>query len=150
MVPLTTMERSFARSLNSLSNLVAFVDDFSATNVPDEAVPIVQLVIEEIFTNMVRHNSAESATEDDDITVALDRGSQNLTITLTDLHSDRFDIRDQNAVDVSAPLKDRKPGGLGIHLVRHLVDEIHYHYKNGVSVITLVKRLDPKVESPHA
>ena len=141
------MERSFSRSVNSLAGVVEFIDDFSESRVPGELVPIVQLVVEEIFTNMVRHNTATDAVADDEITVSLDRHEQELKITLTDLHSDRFDIREQKKVDVSAPLKDRKPGGLGIHLVRHMVDEIHYHYKDGVSIVTLIKRIDPKSDA---
>jgi serine/threonine-protein kinase RsbW len=136
------MERSFSRTLDSLSEVVSFIDDYSQTRVPGNLVPVVQLVVEEIFTNMVRHNTSDSSGPDDDITVSLDRNGLDLAITLTDLHSDRFDIREQKTVDVSAPLEDRKPGGLGIHLVRHMVDEIHYHYKDGVSVITLIKKLD--------
>jgi anti-sigma regulatory factor (Ser/Thr protein kinase) len=36
---------------------------------------------------------------------------------------------------------DREPGGLGLHLIRRLVDEVTYDYTNGQSRITVTKRL---------
>lgn len=133
------MERSFSRSLDALREVVSFVDDYAEANGFTDRVPVVQLVVEEIFTNMVRHN----ADGKEDLDVGLERMDNNLVITITDSDSEHFDIRDQKPVDVSAPLNERRPGGLGIHLVTHLVDEILYHYKDGVSVITLTMKLEP-------
>lgn len=133
------MERTFPRAIDALAEIVQFVEEYAGGRVPRGQLPVIHLVIEEIFTNMVRHN----ADGEDQIALALDRNEHDFTITMTDRDSERFDIREQEDVDVSAPLEDRKPGGLGIHLVKHLVDEIHYRYRDGVSVITLIKKLEP-------
>ncbi|NNE36163.1 MAG: ATP-binding protein [Rhodothermales bacterium] len=132
------MNRSFPRSIDALSQVCTAIDEFAEENIPARYVPTIQLVVEEIFTNMVRHN------EDgvDDIQIALGRKDDELIITITDNDSERFDPNEQEEVDVSAPLSERKPGGLGIHLVKSLVDELHYRYKDGESVITLMKRID--------
>lgn len=132
------MKRTFERQLDSLHSIVAFIDEFAETGLSQNHIPAVQLVVEEIFTNMVRHNPDGG----DDISLELELSGSKITITLIDSDSPRFDIGAQKPVDISAPLKDRKPGGLGIHLVKHMVDEILYRYKDGESVITLIKRLD--------
>ncbi len=131
------MKQTFPRHINALKDVVRFIDEFALENLSGDVVPVVQLVVEEIFTNMVRHNADSPA----DIELQLSRIDESLTIQITDLESDRFDLREQAAVDVTAPLKDRKPGGLGIHLVKHMVDEIHYRYKGGESIVTLIKKL---------
>jgi len=44
--------------------------------------------------------------------------------------------------DTSLPLEQRPLGGLGIHLVRHLVDEVTYERRGDRNVLTLVKAVD--------
>ncbi len=152
------MQRLFPRTLNALVDVVAFIEHFAVGQLNPDDTPTVQLIIEEIFTNMVRHGRGASArvastgsedlpdfetTSPDEISIRLDRSSDELTIELVDRDSEEFDLRDRKPVDVDAPLEERKPGGLGIHLVKHLVDEIRYHYKDNVSVVTLIKRVAP-------
>jgi anti-sigma regulatory factor (Ser/Thr protein kinase) len=54
---------------------------------------------------------------------------------------ERFDIRTVPNVDVDRDLKDRKPGGLGIHLLKRMVDDVGYEYVDGRSTTTFVKLL---------
>lgn len=44
--------------------------------------------------------------------------------------------------DVSAPLGKREIGGLGIHLIRTLMDEVSYEFRDGENILTLRKRRD--------
>ena len=53
-----------------------------------------------------------------------------------------FDPIAAKTPDTSAPLEQREIGGLGIHLVRNLIDEASYERKLGRNVLTLVKQLD--------
>ena len=43
--------------------------------------------------------------------------------------------------DLDASLEDRQVGGLGIHLVKHFMDEYDYSYRDRHNVVTLKKRL---------
>jgi anti-sigma regulatory factor (Ser/Thr protein kinase) len=140
------MNQNFKRDLGQLSNVFSFLDNFA--DEVDIAMPIVlpvRLAIEELFTNMVRHNSAAES----DITISLDRDGDNVVVVLTDLDvAQPFDPTQHKEVDTNADLKDRDAGGLGIHLVKRMVDEVHYHYssRNRQSRVTLIK----SVNSQHA
>jgi anti-sigma regulatory factor (Ser/Thr protein kinase) len=41
---------------------------------------------------------------------------------------DRFDITQAPEVDVHRGIDERQPGGLGLHLIRRMVDSIKYEY----------------------
>lgn len=43
-------------------------------------------------------------------------------------------------VDITAPLERREPGGLGIHLIRQLMDRVEYRRAGGLNILTLTRR----------
>lgn len=43
--------------------------------------------------------------------------------------------------DTGIPLKERKAGGLGIYMVKKLVDDISYVYQDGMNILTITKQL---------
>ena len=49
-------------------------------------------------------------------------------VTLTDYDVEPFDVTKAPDVDIDLPVEQRKPGGLGLHLIRRLVDSIEYRY----------------------
>lgn len=133
------MERTFSRDLQEMDAVFAFVDRFAAKSIPSDSIRyVVKLALEEIFTNMVRHNASGAA----DIGIDLEVDGGKVIMTLTDHDAERFDLTEYRDVDVRARLSDREPGGLGIHLVRHMMDEITYHYRDRKSVVTLIKNMD--------
>jgi anti-sigma regulatory factor (Ser/Thr protein kinase) len=63
-----------------------------------------------------------------------------ITIVLVD-HGESFDPSVVPLPDLKADLSDRKIGGLGIFLMRKLMDEVRYEPKADKSnVLTMVKR----------
>ena len=63
-------------------------------------------------------------------------------MSLTDFGVERFDIRAVPDVDVHRDLKDRTPGGLGIHLLKRMVDDIGYEFVDGRSTTIFIKELE--------
>jgi anti-sigma regulatory factor (Ser/Thr protein kinase) len=70
----------------------------------------------------------------------LELDHERLKLTLTD-DGPPFDPFSQAAPDTTLSIEDRPIGGLGIHLVRKLMDEISYERRDGHNVVVLVKRL---------
>lgn len=98
----------------------------------------VNLILEELFTNFVKYNPEGQQ----DIEVGLEKNGEELEIQLVDVNVHEFDPTQAPEVDVTQKPEDRTPGGLGIHLVRKLADEINYEYRDGASIITVTKRLE--------
>jgi anti-sigma regulatory factor (Ser/Thr protein kinase) len=61
---------------------------------------------------------------------------------ITDFDVEKFDITRYDPADFGKTLEERKVGGIGLHLVRNLVDKITYEYEDRTACITLVKRLE--------
>jgi anti-sigma regulatory factor (Ser/Thr protein kinase) len=119
--------------------LFAFAEEsLHASGLGSEPAAGMMLAIEELFTNMVKYNGGGSA----DIAVTIGRESDRIIVRLVDSDAEPFDITRAAPVDLSAPLEERPVGGLGIHLVRSMVDTIEYSYDNRCSTIILTKNLE--------
>jgi serine/threonine-protein kinase RsbW len=132
------VEKRFPRELSSLDRIFTFLDLAARfLRLPEEAVPSLFLVAEELFTNMVKYQSAGTA----EIAFALERSDETITLRVTDPDSERFDVALAPDPDLSLPIEDRRPGGLGVYLTKKIMDEVRYDYHDRTSTITLTKRL---------
>jgi anti-sigma regulatory factor (Ser/Thr protein kinase) len=133
------MERNFRREIAALDDVFRSVDKFLADQRVDErTVLTTKLVVEELFTNLVRHDVGGR----DRVHVSLEREGGRLIIRLRDFDVDPFDLSDADPVDIHLPLAQRKVGGLGLHLVRNLVDELRYDYDDRTLSVTAIKNLE--------
>ena len=62
----------------------------------------------------------------------------NLIITVRD-NGKPYNILNHPPVDTSVPFLERPIGGLGIHMIRKLLDEVHYTSAEGWNTVTLIK-----------
>jgi len=130
------MERRFSRDLAALSQVFAFVDEVTAAEGLDKAAAFpFRLAIEEVFVNMVKHNP--KGTGQIGVDVFPDNGG--LAVTLRDPDTGPYDITKHEVSSLAAPVHDRKPGGLGIHLVNRLMDEVSYAHNDREARIRLFK-----------
>jgi anti-sigma regulatory factor (Ser/Thr protein kinase) len=134
------MRRSFPRDLSSLEHLFQFTGDFAGSNgLAEPEVFAMNLAVEELFTNMVKYGGG-----DDLVSVDLAVRGDALVIELVHAGARQFDPTAAPVPDRNRSLADREPGGLGIQLVRSVMDDIAYEDKNGVARITVTKRLTPR------
>jgi serine/threonine-protein kinase RsbW len=134
-----TARRSFPRTAACLPEIFAFMDHFFAeAGISDEHRMPMQFVVEEWFTNLVKYSRGGES----DIVFDVKRRGRRLVLSLSDFGVEPFDIRDAPDVDVDLDLKHRTPGGLGIHLLKRMVDDIAYEYVDGRSTTTFVKELE--------
>lgn len=132
-------EKRFPRTAACLPEIFDFMDVFFRDAQVGEACRgAAQLAVEELFTNLVKYN--RGGTQDIQIEMARDGGR--LVVSLTDFGVEPFDIRQAPDARTDLALADRKPGGLGIHLVKRMVDHIDYEYADGKSTTTFVKSLE--------
>lgn len=133
------MQRSFPKNMGSLEGVFAFVSECLSSYSADPGTAyVINLAVEEFFTNMVKY--APEGTHDVD--VGLEQHDNTVVVTMVDRNVDQFDVTLPRPVDTSLPLEDRTPGGLGVHLVRQMVDSLDYTYANRCSTITFTKTME--------
>lgn len=133
------MHGSFKRDLAALEDVFLFTDEFAGVNkISKSEYFAMNLAIEELFTNIVKY----SADNGNDISILLSISSGNLIIKITDFDVEPFDITAFDKVDIDKSLQEREVGGIGLHLVRNVVDKITYEYDDRTACITLVKHLE--------
>ena len=130
------MEKEILRRIDSLKDIYDFLEAFFESN--DIAEPVrypVHFTVEELFTNMVKYNPGNVNT----VLLDIDKDGDGVKVMITDYDVDDFDVTKKRKVDTESPLEERKVGGLGLHLIRHMVDTLHYHYEDRQSRITFTK-----------
>jgi len=134
-----TAQRSFPRTAACLPEIFDFMDAFYLKHgVGDQHRLPMQFAVEELFTNLVKYSVGGTR----EILIGLKCEGGKLVVSLTDFDVPRFDIRAVPDVDVARDSKDRKPGGLGIHLLKRMVDDVDYEYVDGRSTTTFFKALE--------
>jgi len=116
---------SFARSFDSIGSMTAFsAEAFIRMRIDARLLPIVDLAVEELFTNMVKYGAGSSAP----VRIEIGAIAGGVEVRLIDDDVEPFDITRAPDVDIDAPIEDREPGGLGLHLIRRMVDSVEYEY----------------------
>jgi sigma-B regulation protein RsbU (phosphoserine phosphatase) len=100
----------------------------------------VQLVLDEVVTNVLTYSGAE------DLMIDLRVEPQRLTLVVSD-NGEPFDPLTVPEPDTSLPLQERQIGGLGIHLVKNIMSDVTYTYENGHNVLKMILEL-PADENP--
>lgn len=104
----------------------------------DKDVYNIQLATDEAASNIIEH-AYENIT-DGMLELSCGMRDDLMTIVLID-HGESFDPSEIPLPDLKADLSDRKIGGLGIFLMRKLMDEVHYEVKpNKGNILTMIKR----------
>ena len=130
----------FAAKFEFLDEIREFVGDIArAGGFSDKDVYNIQLATDEAASNIIEH--AYENISDGDLEISCGMQGEVITIVLTD-HGESFDPSVIPMPDLKADLSDRKIGGLGIFLMRKLMDEVHYEPKHDKSnVLTMTKRM---------
>ncbi len=129
---------TLSRSMEATAELHDLAEQFLKENdVPDDDIFAILLGIEEIYTNFVKYNPDGSEEVEIEIACYSDR----VVAVLTDFDSHHFDPREAPPAKLEMPLHERKPGGLGIHIVKQMMNKVEYSYAGRVSKITLTRVL---------
>jgi anti-sigma regulatory factor (Ser/Thr protein kinase) len=98
----------------------------------------ILLCIEEVLSNVVRHGTPEAA--EDEIWVRANLTREEIEVQVID-NGAAFDPLAQPPPRLDLPLSERRTGGLGIHLVRQMMDRVQYERANGRNCLTIARRI---------
>lgn len=95
----------------------------------------VNVAVDEACTNIIQH--AYPAGEGP-IDISCKKVGNKFVVMIKD-YGKPFDQTELPDPDVNLGAEDRKPGGLGVYLMRKLMDELYYEYKDGCEILTMIK-----------
>jgi serine/threonine-protein kinase RsbW len=130
----------FAAKFEYLDEIREFVGDIARKGGFDEkAVYNIQLATDEAASNIIEH--AYEGITNGVLELSCGMRGNVLTVVLVD-HGEAFDPSEIPIPDLKADLSDRKIGGLGIFLMRKLMDEVHYesHPEKNSNTLMMIKR----------
>lgn len=105
----------------------------------ERSICAVEMAVDEACSNIIEH--AYEGISDGEIECTCEYDKESFTVILRD-HGRAFDMLKVPEPDLDASLEERQVGGLGIYLMRHLMDEVRYdHLGETGNILTLVKRL---------
>ena len=133
------MEREFQVGTRELAPaLDALEAALRGGGVPEETLLELRLVAEEVLSNVARYGHDDGAPHQARVRLTLLAGE--VTLEFSD-DGQPFDPLSAPPPDLDAPLEERPIGGLGIHLLRSLVDELQYARVGSRNVLTVTKRV---------
>ncbi len=125
-----------APEMDQLGRITAIVEDLGEQDHwPPDLIFKVNLVLDELSVNVVNY-----AGEASEIEVCLDADADEVRVEISDDGRPFDPLNDAIEPDLDSPLEDRPIGGLGIHLVREMMDELHYRREDGKNRLAMVKR----------
>ncbi|MDR1579496.1 MAG: ATP-binding protein [Synergistaceae bacterium] len=131
--------RSFTGEKNSISSIYGFISEtvLSAGGNGGD-VASMELIADEIFTNITSYAGPGGA----EYPVTLEIGVENGVVSMTFIDCGiPFDPTSAPSPDIELSAGEREIGGLGIHMIRCITDEISYERDGDKNVLTVKKRL---------
>lgn len=120
---------------DELESILDAVEDFGEReDWPPATLFKVKLAIEELGLNVAKHGRIDKAP---DIEITVTSEPDSLRINIED-DGRAFDpLNDAPEPDLSSPIEDRPIGGLGIHFVREMMDDMTYRREDGKNCLAL-------------
>lgn len=135
-----TLSTKLRVDIQETGRLTQMVRQFGRRHqMPEETVFKISLSIDELITNIVLHGT-DSEPQAHEIVLHLRISDGEVEARIED-DGRAFNPLELPVPDIEAPLSHRPLGGMGIHLVRTLMDQIHYRRIGQRNVLTLTKRV---------
>jgi anti-sigma regulatory factor (Ser/Thr protein kinase) len=126
-----------------IENLDAVID-FVAGELETEDCPIklqtqVSIAVEEIFVNIAHYAYAPEGGK-----VVIRIAAHDEIIIKFEDNGKPYNPLEKIDPDVNAVTEEREIGGLGVFMVKQIMDSVEYEYKNGKNILTIVKTKEIK------
>ena len=133
-----TYSRTFPAELAQLDEFLAYTEEImESSECTMKTITQVALALEEAFVNVANYAYGDKhGTLDYSISVL----DGKLRFTLSD-SGIPFDPLAKDDPDISLSAEERSIGGLGIFMVKKIMDEVDYNYSDGKNNLILTKRL---------
>ncbi|MDJ0985357.1 MAG: ATP-binding protein [Desulfobacterales bacterium] len=125
--------------LSELETLCQHLNKFGQdTGLSEACLTDINICLDELFTNIVCYGFKDKLEH---LTLFLLQLSKDVLTVVIEDEGVAFNPLEKKDPEIPDDLKDVRIGGLGIHIVRKLMDELHYERKDSRNKLTLKKRV---------
>lgn len=129
-------EVSIQTKTEQLDRLLALIDgDLKEAGCPEDVMISVGICAEEIFVNVAHYGYPDGTGE---VHVIEEIEGQTVTLELQDSGTPYNPLLREEP-DITLPAKERQVGGLGIFMVRGMMDGVSYEYRDGHNCLKMWK-----------
>ena len=121
---------------NDIQQIPTLAEWVEGLDIPTELNMPINLALEEAVSNVMLYAYPGQSGQ---VLIEFSK-DKSIIFTITD-SGIAFDPTQQREADTTLSLEERQIGGLGIHLVRQLMDEIYYRREDNKNVLTLIKHI---------
>lgn len=125
--------------IQQIPQLADFIETIASEANLDQGLAMsLNLALEEAVTNVIEYAYPEGSDGLVDIEAVIREGQLDFIISDS---GKPFDPTAKPEVDITAGVEERPIGGLGIHLVRHIMDSVSYKREDGKNYLTMIKKI---------
>lgn len=141
---MASVERTFALQVPSSTENLAMIRDFvngfgTRAGFPASEVAKLELAVDEACANVIEHAYGPGVTKEVIIRAVVDEETVQIEVVDT---GKGFDPGEISQKDVDQLVAERRSGGLGMRLMKSLMDEVHYEVIPGQkNELRMIKRL---------
>ncbi|MCG6552769.1 MAG: ATP-binding protein [Candidatus Magnetominusculus sp. LBB02] len=129
-------ERSFDCEINSIPLILDFIGEAATQQgLPDAFVFDARVAVDEACTNIIDYNCKAGSK----IELSIKINSSDFIVAIKN-DGEPFDPDTVKTPDTDLPLEERQIGGLGIFLMKQLMDKIEYESRDGRNCLTMIKQ----------
>lgn len=130
---LRNLKKKYQLRIPSHASNLEIVREFTAriarkVGFSDEEVSNIEIAVDEACTNVIKHAYGNDSKMPIQLIIKVD--SDKLTVLITD-HGKGFDPKKLRPLDMRDYLAKMRVGGLGVHLMRTLMDEVEFNIQPG-------------------
>ncbi len=123
-----------------LERLNSMLADFGEReNLPESLRFTLDLVMEELILNIITYGYEDDLEHE--ITISIKTTADNIEVEVVDDGRPFNPLADAPEADLHSDIKHRRVGGLGIHLVKEMMDTISYHREDDRNHMKLFRRM---------
>ena len=125
--------------LEQVEKITDFVNgELQEDNLPGKLIRQIDIAIDELFANIA--NYAYEKGKNGSVTVQVETEEAPRAVMISFIDSGvPFDPLSHEEPDVSLGAEERSIGGLGIFLVKKIMDEVNYRFEDGKNILTIKK-----------
>ena len=136
---MSSIETTIKNSIAEIARVVELIEELaSLQQLPPSSIWPLNVALDEVLSNIISYGHEDGDEHEICVRVSLEQG---LMVAEVEDDGKEFDPLAAPTPEIDVPLEERSVGGLGIHIVRNLMDEVTYSRIAGRNRLTLKRAL---------